>query len=149
MLNEAASREGHIAILASPVHAEAREAAAIVRETLKGEGLIEQEDHTVTRLSRLNLEGVELKDPLHYQDRRVVAFHTKVNGGFRPGEKWEVIERQADGMFKLQREGAVKTFNPVSKGKMERLRVIGNALERSRPSADYGRVQRVGSGLQE
>jgi hypothetical protein len=62
-----AARAGHIAILASPVHAEAREAAAIVRETLKGEGLIADDDHRITRLSRLAAEGVELKDPLHYQ----------------------------------------------------------------------------------
>src|SRR5260370_22154798 len=83
-----AARGGHIAILASPVHAEAREAAAVVREALKGEGLIAADDHRIPRLSRLAAEGVELKDRRHYQIGRVVSFHTKVAGGFRTGEKW-------------------------------------------------------------
>jgi hypothetical protein len=112
-----AARAGHIAILASPIHAEAREAAAIVRETLKGEGLIAEDDHRITRLSRLAAEGVELKDPLHYQIGRVVAFHTKVAGGFRPGEKWQVAERLSATMFVIARGSERKNFDLTSKGK--------------------------------
>jgi conjugative relaxase-like TrwC/TraI family protein len=112
-----AARAGHIAILASPVHAEAREAAAIVRETLKGEGLIAEDDHRITRLARLAAEGVELKDPLHYQIGRVVTFHTKVAGGFRPGEKWQVAERLSADMFVFARENERKNFDLTSKGK--------------------------------
>jgi hypothetical protein len=112
-----AARAGHIAILASPVHAEAREAAAIVRETLKGEALIAEDDHRITRLSRLAAEGVELKDPLHYQIGRVVTFHTKVAGGFRPGEKWQVAERLSATMFVFARENERKNFDLTSKGK--------------------------------
>ena len=137
-----AVREGHLAILACPVHAEAREVAAIVRDTLKGEGIIDQEDHTITRLARLNLEGPELKDPLHYQDDRVVAFHTKVSGGFRAGEKWKVLERQSDGTFKLQREGQVKTFNPSSKGKW-------NVYETSEMVVSVGDQVRISEGFKE
>ena len=47
-----AVRAGHLAILASPIHAEARAAAQIVRETLKAEGLIAKEDYKFTRLVR-------------------------------------------------------------------------------------------------
>src|SRR5271166_3050113 len=72
-----AVRAGHLAILASPVHAEAREAAAMVLEILKSEGKIEERDHAITRIMRLNLEGPELKDPLHYQEGRVISFHSK------------------------------------------------------------------------
>src|ERR1700740_950789 len=57
-----AVRPGHLAILASPVHAEARAAAQIVRETLKAEGLIANEDHRLTRLVRLDPEGLELRE---------------------------------------------------------------------------------------
>ena len=111
------ARAGHIGILASPVHSEAREVAAIVRETLKNEGLIAEDDHHITRLSRLAVEGVELKDPLHYQMGRVVTFHTKVAGGFRPGEKWQVAERLSATMFVSTRENERKHFDLTSKGK--------------------------------
>jgi hypothetical protein len=78
-----AVRAGHLAILASPVHAEALAAAQIVRETLKAEGLIANEDHKLTRLVRMEPEGLELRDPLHYQPGRVIVFHTKAKGGFK------------------------------------------------------------------
>jgi conjugative relaxase-like TrwC/TraI family protein len=111
-----AVRSGYLAILASPVHAEARAAAAIVRETLKSEGLIEQEDHTITRLTRLDVDGLELRDPLHYQEGRVVSFHCKAAGGFKPGQKWRV--KGLDGeTIQLERDGITKTFNPRVKGK--------------------------------
>lgn len=112
-----AVRNGHIAILASPVHAEAREATAIVRETLKAEGKIEREDHTVIRLARVNIDGTELKDPLHYQVGRVIVFHTKVKGGFKAGQKWEVCGRISEGAFFVERDGLRREFRSSSKGK--------------------------------
>ncbi len=113
----AAVRVGELAILASPVHAEAREVTAIIRETLKAEGLIEKEDHMVTRLSRVNVNGPELKDPLHYHTGRVVVFHTKVKGGFKAGEKWVIKDVRGFGDFILERRGVLKTFDPDSRGK--------------------------------
>jgi hypothetical protein len=62
-------------------------------------------------------KGVELKDPLHYQIRRVVTFHTKVAGGFRPGEKWQVAERLNATMFIFTRGSERKNFDLTSKGK--------------------------------
>jgi conjugative relaxase-like TrwC/TraI family protein len=115
-----AVRAGYIAILASPIHAEAREATAIVRETLKAEGKIEKVDHTVVRLARVAAEGPELRDPLHYQPGRVVVFHTKVRGGFKAGEKWRVMENHDwSGVkcFLLERDGVEKSFDPGYRGK--------------------------------
>jgi conjugative relaxase-like TrwC/TraI family protein len=112
-----AVRAGHLAILASPVHAEARAAAQIVRETLKDEGLIAKEDHKLTRLVRLELEGLELRDPLHYQPGRVIVFHTKTKGGFKAGQKWEIAESLAGGRFKLRRDSVTRDFDPSQRGK--------------------------------
>jgi conjugative relaxase-like TrwC/TraI family protein len=113
-----AVRDGHLAILASPIHAEAREATAIVRETLKAEGKIEKVDHVVVRLSRIAAEGPELRDPLHYQPGRVVVFHTNVRGGFKAGEKWRVAEDWSGlKCVLLERGGKMKLFDPRYRGK--------------------------------
>jgi conjugative relaxase-like TrwC/TraI family protein len=133
-----AVRKGDLAILASPTHFEARAAAEMVRNILKGEGKIEPEDHTITRISRLRVEGKELRDPIHYQPGRVIAFHTKTRTGFMPGTKWQVVENQADGLIKVQREGVTKLFNPKHEGRLEDLRDGGNNPERWRPGANHG-----------
>jgi ATP-dependent exoDNAse (exonuclease V) alpha subunit len=73
-LHMAAVREGHLAIMCSPTHAEGRETAAIVRELMKMEGLIDGADHTVTRLVRLDIEGIELRDLRHYAPDRTSRF---------------------------------------------------------------------------
>lgn len=85
-------RQGHVSILACPVHAEARQVADMVRTTLKAEGGISGVDHTVKRLQRIDAEGPELKDLRHYQPDRIVIFRSNVAGGFRSGQKWRVIE---------------------------------------------------------
>ena len=95
----------------------ARAAAQIVRETLKAEGLIANEDHELTRLGRLELEGLELRDPLHDQPGRVIVFHTKAKGGFKAGQKWEVCEPLAGGRFKLRRDSVTRDFDPSQRGK--------------------------------
>jgi hypothetical protein len=137
-----AVRAGHVAILASPVHSEARETAASVRDILKAEGLIAQEDHTITRLSRLEAEGVELRDPLHYQPGRVVVFHTKAKGGFKGGQKWQVEQRLGDGRFTLERGGVTRTFDPTCKGKW-------NVYESSEILLSVGDQVRVTEGFRE
>lgn len=113
-----AVRAGETSILACPIHAEAREITRVVREAEKAEGLIAQENHRVTRIKKLNVDGPELRDPIHYQAGRVVAFHTKVNGGFKPGEKWQVIEPE-DGTVRLRRGDVAKAFDPALKGKWD------------------------------
>jgi hypothetical protein len=137
-----AVRAGYLAILASPVHAEARAAAQIVRDRLKAEGLIAWEDHTLARLSRLEAEGVELRDPLHYQPGRVVVFHAKVKGGFKTGQKWQVAEALPDGRFRLQREGLNRTFDPGRKGRW-------NIYDTSEITLSVGDQVRVTEGFRE
>jgi ATP-dependent exoDNAse (exonuclease V) alpha subunit len=137
-----AVRAGHLAILASPVHAEARAAAQIVRETLKAEGLIAKEDYKLTRLVRLDPEGLELRDPLHYQPGRVIVFHTKAKGGFKAGQKWEVCEPLAGERFKLRREGVTRDFDPSQRGKW-------NVYETAEILLSVGDQVRVTEGFRE
>ncbi|MBV9488655.1 MAG: AAA family ATPase, partial [Verrucomicrobia bacterium] len=114
-----ARRAGETSLLACPIHAEAREITKVVLEAEKAEGLIAQENHQVTRIKKLPLDGPELKDPLQYQPGRVVAFHKRVKGGFKAGEKWRVIEPREDGAIQLQRANVTKAFDPASKGKWD------------------------------
>ena len=76
----------------SPRHDEARKVAAVVRQQLKGEGAIGRENYPVTVLRRMDLGLEALQDLLHYAPGRVVGFHTRTVGGFKPGEKWTVRE---------------------------------------------------------
>jgi hypothetical protein len=85
-----ALRTGKTSLMISPRHEEARKVAAVVRQQLKAEGAIGAEDHAVTVLRRMDL-GPEVRgDLLHYAPGRIVGFHSRTAGGFRPGEKWTV-----------------------------------------------------------
>ena len=67
---------------------------------------------------------------------------TQRSGGFRPGDKWKVLERQSNGAFKLWREGQVKMFNPASKGKW-------NVYEASKMVVSVGDQVRITEGFKE
>ena len=72
----------------SPHHEEARKIAAIVRRQLKARGAIGAQDHSVRVLRRLELGPAAYLDLLHYAPGRVIGFHTRSAGGFRPGESY-------------------------------------------------------------
>lgn len=111
-------RAGKVSILACPVHEEARAMAEVVRETLKREGKLGG-DYDVMRLQRIDKEKEELKDPLYYQPGRVIIFRSKVFGGFKPGEKWTVIDRftqENEATFKVSRGNEIRYFRPCSPG---------------------------------
>jgi hypothetical protein len=102
----------------SPRHEEARKVAAVVRQQLKAEGAIGAEDHTVTVLRRMDLGPEACRDLLHYAPGRVVGFHSRTAGGFRPGEKWTVRETNCDTVT-LEHNGKVRQFKPSAKGKWD------------------------------
>jgi hypothetical protein len=102
----------------SPRHEEARKVAAIVRRQLKAQGAIGAEDHAVKVLRRLELGREACRDLLHYAPGRVIGFHTRTAGGFRPGEKWTVRETNCE-TVSLERNGQVRQFKPSAKRKWD------------------------------
>jgi hypothetical protein len=82
------------------------------------EGAIGARDHAVMVLRRMDLEAEECRDLLHYAPGRVVGFHTRTVGGFRPGEKWTVMETNCE-TVRLERNGKVRHFQPSAKGKWD------------------------------
>ena len=69
-----------------PRHEEARKVAAIVRQRLKAQGAIGEEDHGVKVLRRLELGREECRDLLYYAPGRVIGFHTRTSEGFKPAK---------------------------------------------------------------
>jgi hypothetical protein len=110
-----ALRSGKTSLMISPRHEEARKVAAIVRQQLKAQGAIGAEDHTVTVLRRLDLGREACRDLLHYAPGRVIGFHSRTTGGFRPGEKWTVRETNCETVT-LERNGKIRGFKPSAKG---------------------------------
>jgi hypothetical protein len=60
------------------------------------------------------------RDLLHYAPGRVVGFHSRTAGGFRPGEKWTVRGTDCETVT-LERDGKVRQFKPSAKGKWDLL----------------------------
>ena len=113
-----ALRAGKTSLMISPRHEEARKVAAVVRQKLKAEGAIGAEDHAVTVLRRMDLGSEACRDLLHYAPGRVVGFHSRTAGGFRPGEKWTVRETNCETVT-LESNGKVRQFKPSAKGKWD------------------------------
>jgi hypothetical protein len=99
-------------------HEEARKVTTVVRQQLKAKGAMGAEDHEVTVLRRMDLGPEACRDLLHYAPGRVVGFHSRTAGGFRPGEKWTVRETNSETVT-LEHNGKVRQFKPSAKGKWD------------------------------
>jgi hypothetical protein len=111
-------RAGKSSLMICPRHEEARKVAAIVRQQLKAEGAIGAADHAVTVLRRMDLGSESYRDLLHYAPGRVVGFHTRTSGGFKPGKRWTVRETNCETVT-LERDGKIRHFKPAAKGKWD------------------------------
>ena len=111
-------RAGKSSLMICPRHEEARKVAAIVRQQLKAEGAIGAADHAVTVLRRIDIGRESHRDLLHYAPGRVVGFHTRTSGGFKPGERWTVRETNCETVT-LERDGEVRHFKPSAKGRWD------------------------------
>ena len=78
---------------------------------MKQEGLITGQEHVVGRLQKFNLSESQQRDSMNYEHGRVVVFHKRSRGGFRPGEQWEVSRRDHDGTVIVQRHGQEKPLD--------------------------------------
>jgi ATP-dependent exoDNAse (exonuclease V) alpha subunit len=113
-----ALRADKTSLMISPRHDEARKVATVVRRQLKAEGVIGRENYHVTVLRRIDLGSEACRDLLHYAPGRIVGFHSRSGGGFRPGEKWTVTQANCETVM-LERNGKVREFKPSAKGKWD------------------------------
>jgi hypothetical protein len=136
-----ALRIGKTSLMISPRHDEARKVAAVVRKQLKAQGAIDAEDHAVNVLRRMDLGSEECRDLLHYGLGRVVAFHTRTGGGFKPGEKWTVYRTNCETVT-VERNRQVRHFKPSANGKWD-------VLASSTMQVSIGDQVRVTAGFRE
>jgi hypothetical protein len=80
--------------------------------------VIGAQDHAVKVLRRLDLGPETCRDLLHYAPGRLIGFHTRAAGGFRPGEKWTIRETNCETVT-LERNGKTRQFKPSVKGKWD------------------------------
>jgi hypothetical protein len=74
----------------------------------------------------MDLGSEACRDLLHYAPGRVVGFHSRTAGGFRPGEKWTVRETNCETVT-LESNGKVRQFKPSAKGKWDVL--VSSAMQ--------------------
>jgi hypothetical protein len=75
-------------MIVTPTHEEGRSVTTVVRDRMKQEGLITGQEHVVGRLQKLSLSKSQQRDPINYEQGRVVVFHKRSRGGFKVGEQW-------------------------------------------------------------
>jgi conjugative relaxase-like TrwC/TraI family protein len=117
-----AQAAGLSSLIVAPTHQECREIAETVRKSMRARGVLEQTDYSITRLQNLGLTDAQRMDAINYRPGVIVQFHKRVRGGFKTGEKWEVVGNdsrsilvQRDGMqrrFPLDRVSSFEVYHP-------------------------------------
>jgi hypothetical protein len=131
----AAIREGASSLIVAPTHAECRAIAARVRELQRVVCPVSPEEHQVVRLERLNLTESQRRDVINYHAGQVVEFHRRARGGFKSGEKWEVIASDEGGLT-VSRAGKQKLLPLAQAKSFELYQRREIALANTRPRSE-------------
>ena len=130
--------------------------AAATRQRLKAEGLLDAEDHLVTRLERIDLTDTQRSDPVCYQPGQIVQFHRLAEGGFKSGKQYEVKRVQAGRVMVQTQDDQEKplplhqpkafqayrqTILPIAVG--ERVMVTQNNARRGLYNGDLVKVKKI------
>jgi hypothetical protein len=108
-----ALKEKQSSLIVAPTHVEGRRIAAAVRKELRAEGLIEETEHTFMRLEKVNLTKAQREDAVNYLPGQVVEFHRRAAGGFKNGERWQVVGTQGRREIVVERNGE-RRFLPLA-----------------------------------
>jgi conjugative relaxase-like TrwC/TraI family protein len=127
-LHIGALKEKQSSLIVAPTHGEGRRIAAAVRKELRAQGLIEEAEHTFTRLEKLNLTKAQCQDAINYLPGHVVEFHRRAAGGFKSGEQWQVIGSQGRREIVVERNGERRFLPLAQAGKFTLFRTESVAL---------------------
>ena len=134
--------------------------AAATRQRLKAEGLLGAQDHSVTRLERVDLTDAQRSDPVCYRPGQIVQFHRLAEGGFKAGKQYEVKRVQA-GRVMVQSQDDKEKPLPLHQPKAfqvyrqdilsiavgERVMVTQNNARRGLYNGDLVKVQKIEGNL--
>ena len=142
-------------LIVSPQHQEIAAVSKVVREKLRENGKIKGEEHSVLRLTNLQLTEAERADARYYEQGQVVQF-TQNAPGFRRGARLSVLERMGDevtvkddtGKNKSLPLGLSKQFQLYKAEKIalasgDRIRISNNGFARSGQRLDNGSLHDV------
>jgi ATP-dependent exoDNAse (exonuclease V) alpha subunit len=85
-------QSGKSALVIAPAHAERRQVASAIRAELKSRGMIGRDDREVKVLRQKQLTDAQKTDVLNYAPGDVIEFRMRGRGGFRSGDRVEVIK---------------------------------------------------------
>ena len=92
------------AIVVSPTHAEGRAITAAIRNKLKEQRLVGQEEHSFNVLRNLSFTEAEKQDHLNYEEGMAIQFH-KSYKNFKAGKSYEVVNISKEGQVLVKVEG--------------------------------------------
>ena len=98
--------------------------------------LVSPEEHQVVCLERLNLTESQRRDAINYRAGQVVEFHRRARGGFKSGEKWEVIASDEKGVT-VSRAGKQTLLPLAQANSFELCERRDTALAAGDSSSDY------------
>jgi len=104
-------RAGRTAAVISPTHAEGRKATALIREGLKADGKLADEQ-PIPVLRKIELTPAEKKDLRLYRSGWIVEM-SKAAPGCRNGERMVIANKDEQGLFVRHADGHTHVFNPV------------------------------------
>ncbi|MGL5095332.1 MAG: MobF family relaxase [Planctomycetia bacterium] len=82
---------GRRTLAVAPTHAEGDRVTTAVRDELRTRGLVGEDEVAVERLKSTGWTTAERTDPLKYRVGQIVQFEQNAPGGFRRGERREVV----------------------------------------------------------
>lgn len=135
------------ALVISPTHAEGKLITTAIREKMKACERIETKEQSFIVQKNLALTEAQKKDHAMYEPEMIVQFHQNVKGGFKAGQKYEVLASEK-GKVTIVQKGKEKRLLPMtahqrfqvfrkdeirlSKGDLIRITHNGRTMERFR-----------------
>ena len=131
---------GQTTLVIAPTHAEGHRVTEAIREQLKEQGW-RGESHTVEKRESLNLTQAEKADPARYREGDVIRFTQNVAGGFRRGDRAEVVRaEQGEVTLRRDRDGSDAPLPTKAAERFEAYRKSSIELAKG----DFVRVTRNG-----
>lgn len=86
-------------LVIAATHAERKKITQTIRDKLKSRRIIKGKDKEFTTYLPKQLSVAERRDPLNYQPGDMIAFHRKADGGFEPGDQFNITKVTKDKIF--------------------------------------------------
>ena len=120
-------RDGRSVLVVSPTHAEGQKVTDQIRRKLTEAGAIGQESVEFSQLKSMNLSVAEKREVTSYcHENMVVQFMQNVRGGYKRGQRYQVVE--GEGGLPVLRSLDGKVEKAIPYGHADRFEVYGKSV---------------------